>query len=74
MGADVANQPKNNSIKKVIAAMKDNKIIHCKDCKYYKESKKLFPNKFCYRLLDNKGKPIGYNFSPNDFCSRGERK
>lgn len=57
-----------------MAAMKDNKIIHCKDCKYYKESEKLFPNKFCYRLLDNKGKPIGYNFSPNDFCSRGERK
>ena len=49
-------------------------VIRCKDCKWYKESKKLAPIKFCYRLKDHNGEPIGYNYSDNDFCSRGERR
>ena len=49
-------------------------VVRCKDCKWYKESKLLAPNKFCFRLKDINGIPIGYNFSPNEFCSFGERK
>lgn len=50
-------------------------VVRCKDCKYYKESRVLAPNKFCFRLNHptEPGK-IGYNFSENDFCSYGERK
>lgn len=49
-------------------------VVRCKDCKWYKESKLLEPNKFCFRLKDRNGDPIGYNFSSNEFCSFGERK
>lgn len=49
-------------------------VVRCKDCKWYKESKLLAPNKFCFRLKDRNGDPIGYNFSPDEFCSYGERK
>lgn len=48
-------------------------VVHCKDCKWYKESKLLAPNKFCFRLKDRKGDGVGYNFAPDDFCSHGER-
>lgn len=50
-------------------------VVRCKDCKYYKEGRVLAPNKFCFRLNHptEPGK-IGYNFSENDFCSRGVRK
>ncbi|MGN0656967.1 MAG: hypothetical protein ACI4KR_09240 [Ruminiclostridium sp.] len=48
------------------------KVVRCKDCKWYKESHLLAPNKFCFRLK-HKGEYIGYNFSPDDFCSYGER-
>ena len=50
------------------------KIIRCKDCKWYREGVHLSPNKFCYRLKDNSGERIGYNFADNDFCSRAERR
>lgn len=49
-------------------------VIRCKDCKWYKESKLLAPDKFCFRLKDGNGNHVGYNFVPNDFCSHGERK
>ncbi|MGN0553201.1 MAG: hypothetical protein ACI4I1_07450 [Oscillospiraceae bacterium] len=49
-------------------------VIRCRDCKWYKESKLLAPNKFCFRLKDRNGDPIGYNFAPDEFCSFGERK
>ena len=49
-------------------------VVRCKDCKWYKVSKLLVPNKFCFRLKDRNGDLIGYNFSPDDFCSKGERK
>lgn len=49
------------------------KVVRCKDCKFYKASEKLAPTKFCYRLLDYDGKPVGYNFSNEDFCSYAER-
>ena len=49
-------------------------VVRCKDCKYYQEGKLLAPNKFCFRLKDGDGNPVGYNFSDDDFCSRGERK
>lgn len=50
-------------------------VVRCKDCKYYKESRVLAPNKFCFRLKHptEPGK-IGYNFADNDFCSRGVRR
>lgn len=48
-------------------------VVYCKDCKYHKESDKLSPNKFCYRLLDRDGNHIGYNFADDDFCSYGAK-
>lgn len=50
-------------------------VVHCKDCKYYRESRVLAPNKFCFRLNHptEPGK-IGYNFADDDFCSHGVRR
>lgn len=48
-------------------------IVRCKDCVHYQESDCLSPNKFCFRLKGKDGNPIGYNFTPDDYCSRGER-
>lgn len=49
-------------------------VVRCKDCKWYKVSKLLAPDKFCFRLKDGNGNHVGYNFVPDDFCSHGERK
>ena len=49
-------------------------VVRCKDCKWYKESKLMPPIKFCYRLIGNDGKHVGYNYSDDDFCSYGERR
>lgn len=50
-------------------------VVRCKDCKWYKEGKLLSPNKFCFRLKHpREDRKIGYNFSPDDFCSYGERR
>ena len=48
-------------------------IVRCKNCIHYKEGNLLSPNKFCFRLKHN-GKYVGYNFSPDDFCSYGVKK
>ena len=48
-------------------------VVLCRDCKWYKVSDHLAPNRFCFRLIGADGKRIGYNFSPGDFCSYGER-
>ena len=47
--------------------------VRCKDCKWYKPSVILSPNRFCYRLTDNEGNQIGYNMAEDDYCSRAER-
>ena len=51
-------------------------VVRCKDCKWYKESKhsELRPIRFCYRLKNDDGVPVGYNWDDNDFCSYGERR
>ena len=52
-------------------------VVRCKDCKYYRESKNPERSgiKFCYRLKHpTEDRSIGYNYSDDDFCSRGERK
>ncbi len=50
-------------------------VVRCEDCKYYRVSALLAPNKFCFRLKHpEEDRPIGYNFAPDDFCSYGERK
>lgn len=50
-------------------------VVRCRDCKYYRVSTMLAPNKFCFRLKHPvEDRPIGYNFAPDDFCSHGERK
>lgn len=49
-------------------------VVYCKDCKWYRESELLAPNRFCFRLKGKDGKPVGYNFSDMDFCSYGERR
>lgn len=48
-------------------------IVHCKDCKHYREGKCFTDIKFCFRLKDKDGDPIGYSFSDDDYCSYGER-
>lgn len=49
-------------------------VVRCKDCKYYRESEnpEMEGIRFCYRLQGSNGKSVGYNFSDDDFCSRGE--
>ena len=51
-------------------------VVRCKDCKWHEESiyPELRPTRFCYRLTNNKGVHIGYNWDGNDFCSYGERR
>lgn len=51
-------------------------VVRCKDCKWYKESKhsELNSLRFCYRLRNDSGIPVGYNWDDNDFCSHGERR
>ena len=50
-------------------------VVRCKDCKWYKEGRILKENKFCFRLKHPKeDRRIGYNFSPDDYCSYGEKK
>lgn len=50
-------------------------VVRCKDCKWYKEGRILKGKKFCFRLKHpQEDRRIGYNFSPDDFCSYGERK
>lgn len=49
-------------------------VIRCKDCKYYEYGKNFPDIKFCCRLKDKNGEPARYNFSDDDFCSRGERR
>jgi hypothetical protein len=54
---------------------RDNEIVRCKDCKWYQEGEIFAPNKYCFRLKHPvEDRQIGYNFSPDDFCSYGERK
>ena len=47
-------------------------VVRCRDCKWYRESAVLYPQRFCFRLKDRNGKRVGYNFADNDFCSHGE--
>lgn len=50
-------------------------VVRCRDCKYYKTSELLPPNKFCFRLRHpTENRSVGYNFADDDFCSHGERK
>lgn len=49
-------------------------VVRCKDCKYYREGKIWEGINFCFRLRGSDGEPVGYNFSDDDFCSRGERR
>lgn len=51
-------------------------VVRCKDCMWYKESKhsELRPMRFCYRLKNDDGVAVGYNWDGNDFCSHGERR
>ena len=51
-------------------------VVRCKDCKWYEESiyPELQPTRFCYRLKNDDGVPVGYNWDGNDFCSWGERR
>jgi hypothetical protein len=54
---------------------RDDKIVRCKDCKWYREGEIFAPNKFCFRLRHPaEDRRIGYNFAPDDFCSYGKRK
>ena len=62
---------KANDVFKLLDNAPTQKIVHCRECIYYKMGKFLAPNKFCYRHNDKDGNPIGYNVSDDDFCSQG---
>lgn len=49
-------------------------IIECRDCKWYQNGKYITDEKFCFRLLSDNGRPTGYRFPSNGFCSFAERK
>ena len=49
-------------------------VVLCRDCKYYKAGKYFHDIPFCFRLKGKDGEAVGYNFSPDDFCSRGEKR
>lgn len=77
--------PRDEAIQLQVCAVRDkiNKIpaadvapvVRCKDCKYYRVSAMLAPNKFCFRLKHPvEDRSIGYNFAPDDFCSHGKLK
>lgn len=63
-----------NKLTKAIADAVE--VVRCKDCKWYEESKKpeMRSLRFCYRLKNDNGIPVGYNWDGNDFCSHGERR
>ncbi len=48
------------------------KLIHCKDCKHYKQSA-VADRKMCFRK-DVDGIEVCYDFLPDDSCTYGERK
>lgn len=64
---------KADDVLKVLENVPTQKIVHCRECIYYKMGKFLGPDKFCYRCMDKDGNPIGYNVSEDDFCSKGVR-
>ena len=69
------HEPTKSEFKRMAAQMGYVLVVRCKDCKYYKSGKLLYPNKFCFRLKHpTENRAIGYNFGPDDFCSYGEPK
>ena len=48
--------------------------VRCADCVYYRPGKLFDDIPFCFRLKGKDGEPVGYNFSPDDYCSRAERR
>lgn len=64
---------KADDVFKVLENLPAHRIVHCRECIYYRMSKSCGPVKFCYRHKDKNGNPIGYNVSENDFCSQGVR-
>ena len=64
------------AMSKAVNHMPTVEVVMCKDCKWYKASKhqELHPTRFCYRLKNDDGVPVGYNWDGNDFCSYGERR
>lgn len=50
-------------------------VVRCRDCKWYRYGEYFDDQKFCYRLKHpDLDKRVGYNFSPDDYCSYGERR
>lgn len=49
-------------------------VIRCSGCKYYRPGKLVQDIPFCSRLKGKDGEPVGYNFSPDDYCSKAERR
>lgn len=49
-------------------------VVRCADCRYYRPVKLFDDIPFCFRLKGKDGEPVGYNFSPDDYCSRAERR
>ena len=49
-------------------------IVRCEDCEHYQNGDIIHWAKFCFRYKDKDGNRIGYNRSPDDWCSYGERR
>lgn len=49
-------------------------IVRCRDCKFYQYGEILTDIKFCCRMKNDNGRTVRYNWSDDDYCSRGVRK
>lgn len=46
-------------------------VVHCGSCKHYQPGE-IFPDlKFCCRVKDDSGRTVRFNWSDDDYCSRG---
>lgn len=49
-------------------------IVRCKDCKYFRNGSHIYPYIYqCWRTTIY-GNPVIYPTTPDDFCSKGERR
>lgn len=69
------DRPTRSQFKRMSAQLGYEKVIHCRDCKYYRNH----PNGLCYAYTEPCDNERGYKgeavcVEPDDFCSCGERK
>ena len=66
-GCSYTDEQLSNAIETAIEALEQSEIIHCKDCKYWKEAK--WPDGKSYGIFCER---THYERKPDDFCSQAE--